>query len=72
MKNKDVDNQKNTSRLTITNGLMAAMDTLCSILIFVIDVSKRDLTQSEKVDDGWRDGHSGYGFYVGNIRSDDE
>ncbi|WP_145480539.1 hypothetical protein [Yersinia similis] len=72
MKNKDIDDQKNTSRLTLTNGLIATINALCSILIFVIDVSKRDLTQSENVEDGWRDGHSGYGFYVGNIKSDDE
>ncbi|BFI44365.1 hypothetical protein YKD1_07840 [Yersinia pseudotuberculosis] len=72
MKDKDIDDQKNTSRLTLTNGLIATINALCSILIFVIDVSKRDLTQSENVEDGWRDGHSGYGFYVGDIRSDDE
>lgn len=27
---------------------------------------------SSKLKDGFRDGHSGYGYYVGDVRSDDE
>ncbi|CFQ34294.1 hypothetical protein [Yersinia bercovieri] len=72
MKNRNVDTQKNEPWLATLNGLIETINTLLSILTFVITVSKRDVVKSENADDGWRDGHSGYGFYVGDIRSDDE
>ncbi|EOZ3193157.1 hypothetical protein J8Z86_04220 [Yersinia enterocolitica] len=72
MKNRNVNVQKKEPWLAILNGLIAAINTLLSILTFVIIVSKRDVVKSENSDDGWRDGHSGYGFYVGDIKSDDE
>ncbi|MDR3430758.1 MAG: hypothetical protein P4L95_02430 [Rouxiella aceris] len=32
----------------------------------------KHIKNSRKIEDGFRDGHSGYGYYFGDIRSDDK
>ncbi|MFQ6289566.1 hypothetical protein ACLMO3_04200 [Yersinia enterocolitica] len=59
----------------IAKGLVEAVKMVFSVLAFIFTAGSSK-TSSDPLEnergDGWRDGHSGYGFYVGDIRSDDE
>lgn len=64
-------NQQDDIWTVIFNGLVDAVKMAFSIFAFFLSSSDKEKEEASK-QDGWRDGHSGYGFYVGDIRNDDE
>lgn len=74
MANKESNEQDDIWTL-ITKGLAEAAKMIFSVLafIFTANSSKRPSNAPEaQPKDGWRDGHSGYGFYTGDMRNDDD
>ena len=74
MTNK-ASNQQDNIWSVIVKGLIEAVKMLISAFAFIFTASS-SMTTSDTAEkghkDGWRDGHSGYGFYVGDVRSDDD
>ncbi|HEN3627089.1 TPA: hypothetical protein U5E31_003799 [Yersinia enterocolitica] len=72
MNNRKPNPQQNNIWVAVYNSLITIVKMFISILAFVLTAHKGGVARQENSDDGWRDGHSGCGFYVGDIRSDDD
>ncbi|MFC0226500.1 hypothetical protein [Serratia aquatilis] len=74
MANKESNEQDDIWTL-ITKGLAEAAKMIFSVLTFIFTASSRQKSSNNSEPqhkDGWRDGHSGYGFYTGDMRNDDD
>lgn len=74
MPNK-TSNQQDDIWSVITKGLAEAIKMIFSALAFVFTASSNKAPSNSvetQYKDGWRDGHSGYGFYTGDVRNDDD
>lgn len=74
MTNK-ASNQQDDIWSVIAKGLAEAGKIVFSVFVFVFTAgSSKELNPPSKAQqkDGWRDGHSGDGFYTGDIRNDDD
>lgn len=74
MANK-ASNQQDDIWGVIAKGLVEAGKMVFSVSAFIFTASSSKTSDDPLENghkDGWRDGHSGYGFYVGDIRSDDD
>ena len=74
MANKSSNQQDDISSI-IAKGLAEVGKMVFSVFVFVFTAgsSKESSSPSEtQHKDGWRDGHSGDGFYTGDIRNDDD
>lgn len=72
---KKASNQQGDIWGIIARGLAEALKMVFSVVSFIFTAgsSKASSDSAEtQPKDGWRDGHSGYGFYVGDVRSDDD
>ncbi|EPA8554197.1 DUF3742 family protein [Yersinia enterocolitica] len=70
MTNK-ASNQQDDIWAVIAKGLVEAVKMVFSIFAFFLTTNKtQDVDVKEE--DGWREGHSGTGCYMGNTRIDDE
>ncbi|AKG68261.1 hypothetical protein WN53_03465 [Serratia fonticola] len=72
---KKASNQKDDIWSVIAKGLVEAVKMVFSVSAFIFTASSSKTSNAPLENghkDGWRDGHSGYGFYVGDIRSDDD
>lgn len=74
MTNK-ASNQQDDIWGVIAKGLVEAVTMVLSVLAFIFTASSSKKTNNDSEaqhKDGWRDGHSGDGFYTGDIRNDDD
>ncbi|HEY2454497.1 MAG TPA: hypothetical protein VGI71_18150 [Scandinavium sp.] len=65
--------KKNDYKELIRNVQMGSIDLIASVLkaLGFIIISIPEPKESSTDSDGYRDGHCGYGFYIGDIKVDD-
>ncbi|EBR0238955.1 hypothetical protein C9E94_23615 [Salmonella enterica subsp. enterica serovar Kibusi] len=75
MKDNNGSSQHSDVWTTIFNGLAEAIKIFFSIILAVLGSKAVTSPKEEKLHAGYRNGHSGYGYYDGNnqrIYSDDD
>jgi hypothetical protein len=66
---------KNSLNSNIKTAIQASVRAAGLLVTFIAPLTIKKHKKSENfedLDDGFRDGHSGYGFYFGDIRQDDK
>lgn len=62
---------KNSQAADIKAAVKASVQAVGFVATFIAPSAAKKRQNSEERGDGFRDGHSGYGFYFGDIRDDD-
>jgi len=62
---------KNSPSADIKAAVQASVQAAGFLAAFIAPIAAKKRKNNEDLGDGYRDGHSGYGFYFGDIRNDD-
>ncbi|NDL64250.1 hypothetical protein [Acerihabitans arboris] len=62
---------KNSPSADIKAAVQASVKAAGLIASFIAPIAAKKRKNIEDLGEGYRDGHSGYGFYFGDIRNDD-
>lgn len=65
-------NSLNSNIKTAVQASVQAVGFLAPFIAPLVTMKHKKSEDLENLEDGYRDGHSGYGFYFGDIRQDDK